>query len=149
MGHKARLNSQLSLRVFCHLEGDHSGIHLILLSHQTERCLNCAIHPETLLTSLWIETGSWGGGGACPQPPMAQTPILGWYRLFSGSARPLPWLYTESSVWTKHLMFCHLSQMRCMPSCFLAARPGFHPVYGSTTRKHRVQLAVIKECPEH
>lgn len=56
-----RLNTWNSSRFFCHLEGVHSVIHLILCSHQTGRCLGWARYLEILLPILWKETDSSKG----------------------------------------------------------------------------------------
>lgn len=61
VNHEEKLNTWTSSRVFCHLEGVHSVIHLILCSHQTGRCLGWATYPEVLLLNLWEETDSSKG----------------------------------------------------------------------------------------
>lgn len=137
--HKERLNPQSSSTVFCHLEGDQSGIHLISLDHQTGRCSAWARHSDTLLTTLWRERGSSEGPVLSPSGSDAH------FRLVRAAFRrcsPFPSLYTDSVLKTRHLVFCQLNQMRWMLSCFLTARPGFHPVYASATRKHRVCLVL-------
>lgn len=48
--------------------------------------------------------------------------------------------YTQNLQFGKDNMQCQLSQTRQMSSCFLEAGLGFHPVYGSATRKYKTYL---------
>lgn len=48
--------------------------------------------------------------------------------------------YTQNLQFRKDNLHCQLSQTRQMSSCFLEAGLGFHPVYGSPTRKYKTCL---------
>lgn len=50
--------------------------------------------------------------------------------------------YRQNLQFRKDNLHCQLSQTRQMSSCFLEAGLGFHPVYGSVTRKYKTCLSL-------